>query len=127
MNHFRHLRLRSKVQAYVDGELDEPAARQVRAHLSQCWWCSGDAQTHRLVRVALRRRRDRVPSLPVERPRRFVRDIDRSQPDSGRKQVPAPTRGLGKIGVPGSVNSASVTKASTSPPMRSSRSIRLWD
>jgi len=75
MNHLGHLRLRSKVQAYVDGELHGPAAKRVRVHLTQCWWCSGEAQTHRLVRVALRRRRDSVPSLPVERLRRFVREI----------------------------------------------------
>ena len=127
MNHFRHLRLRSKVQAYVDGELDGPTAGQVRAHLIQCWWCSGDAQTHRLVRVALRRRRDRVASLPMARLRRFVRGIDRSRPDSGRPQAPAPTHGTGKIGVSGFVTRASVTKASASPPMRLSGSIRLLD
>ena len=81
MSHLRHLRLRSKVHPYIDGELDATAAQQVRAHLSECWWCSGDAQTHRLVRAALLRRRDRVRSLPLARLRRFVRDIDPSRPD----------------------------------------------
>lgn len=73
-----HLRLRSRVPAFVDGELDESTARAVRAHLRECWWCSADAQTHRLVRSTLRRRRTEISSLPVARLRRFVRDLDRA-------------------------------------------------
>jgi anti-sigma factor RsiW len=64
------------VEAYVDGELDEPTARAVRVHLRECWWCSADAETHRLVRATLRRRRDRTPPLAVARLRRFVRGLD---------------------------------------------------
>jgi len=75
MNPFRHRRLRVMVEAYVDGELRAGDAELVRAHLAECWWCSGDAQTHRLVRAALRRRRDRAVSLPVARLRRFVHGL----------------------------------------------------
>ncbi len=78
VNPFEHLRLRSRVQAYVDGELDVPTAQAVSAHLRECWWCSGEAQTHRLVRGSLRRRGEGLSSLPVARLRRFVRDLDRS-------------------------------------------------
>lgn len=77
MNPLVHLRLRSMVEAYVDGELDGATARAVRAHLRECWWCSADAQTHRLVRSSLRRRRGGLSSLPVTRLRRFVRDLER--------------------------------------------------
>ena len=66
------------IEAYVDGELDGPDARAVRTHLRECWWCSGDAQTHRLVRASLRRRGDGLSSLPVARLRRFVRGLDRA-------------------------------------------------
>jgi anti-sigma factor RsiW len=66
------------VAASVDGELDESTARAVRDHLRECWWCSADAQTHRLVRASLRRQRGGPPSLPVARLRRFARDVDRS-------------------------------------------------
>lgn len=96
MSHLRHLRLRSKVQAYVDGELDAPAARKVRIHLRECWWCSGDAQTHRLVRAALRRRRDHVTSLPLARLRRFVRGIDPSRP-AAAPQKPGPRHETGRV------------------------------
>jgi anti-sigma factor RsiW len=76
MNPFVHRRLRSMIEAYVDGELDAPGARSVQAHGSEWWWCSADAQTHRLVRAALRARGDRISSLPVARLRRFVRSVD---------------------------------------------------
>lgn len=77
MNPFQHHRLKALVEAYVDGELRPSEAELVRAHLAECWWCSGDEQTHRLVRVALHRRRDRTVSLPVARLRRFVRGLGR--------------------------------------------------
>ncbi|HEX5334039.1 MAG TPA: zf-HC2 domain-containing protein [Cellulomonas sp.] len=78
MNPLVHRRLRSMVAAFIDGELDEPTARAVRDHLRGCWWCSADAQTHRLVRASLRRRRGGPPSLPVARLRRFARGLDRA-------------------------------------------------
>ncbi|MGV8964646.1 MAG: zf-HC2 domain-containing protein [Cellulomonas sp.] len=65
------------VEAYVDGELVGADAALVRAHLTECWWCSGDAQTQRLVRAALHRRADRAISLPVARLRRFVHSLGR--------------------------------------------------
>lgn len=64
MNLLVHRRVRAMVDAYVDGELEVRDARVVRAHLRDCWWCSADAQTHRLVRASLRRRGTLVV-LPV--------------------------------------------------------------
>lgn len=52
----RHRRLRRQVEAYVDGYVTSPAdAAVVRAHLKECWDCSGDADTLRLIKVSLRR------------------------------------------------------------------------
>jgi anti-sigma factor RsiW len=74
----RHRRLRSKVESYFDGELDERASAQVHRHLHECWFCSGELETLRLVRAALRRRRNAAVSLPLMRLRRFARDVDPS-------------------------------------------------
>ena len=67
MSHLRQLRRSSQAQAqaYVDGELDAPAARPVRVHLRQYWWCSRHAQTHRLVRAGLSAKRCFWPNTPT--------------------------------------------------------------
>lgn len=77
MNPVRHHRLRSMLEAYADDELDPRDAALVRTHLRMCWWCSGEVQTHRLVRAALRRRREPCPSLPVTRLRRLADTLGR--------------------------------------------------
>lgn len=45
--------MRRQVEAWVDGEVTGWAAREVAAHLEQCWGCSGDAELARLVKAAL--------------------------------------------------------------------------
>lgn len=70
----RHRRLRREVEAYVDGYVVSPdRAAVVRAHLEQCWDCSGDADTLRLVKAVLRRRGRLQPtSLSAARLRQWA-------------------------------------------------------
>jgi anti-sigma factor RsiW len=76
MSVLRHLRSRSQLEAYLDGELDAPTSATVADHVRDCWFCSGDLQTLRLIRAALRRP-GRPPSLPVLRLRRFAQQVER--------------------------------------------------
>ena len=51
-----HRRMRHHVEAYVDGELRSPVrAAEVRAHVDDCWGCSGDAEALRLIKRSLHR------------------------------------------------------------------------
>jgi anti-sigma factor RsiW len=63
--------MRRALEAYLDGELDSPAALEVAGHLSICWECNTVAETLRLMKMALRKRRARVPTMVAER--RLVR------------------------------------------------------
>ncbi|WP_372595216.1 zf-HC2 domain-containing protein [Actinotalea sp.] len=73
MNLLRHRRLRRRLVPYLDGELDAGPAGEVAAHLRDCWGCSGDAETNRLIRAALRHMgADGTVSLPVVRLQRFA-------------------------------------------------------
>lgn len=82
MNPFAHRRMHRLLAAYLDGELHGAPAGAVREHVRGCWWCSGEAETHRLVRVALRASRERTTSLPVLRLRRFLSGVDQPLPGS---------------------------------------------
>ncbi len=57
-----HRHLRRAVVAYVDGELTRGQAAAVEAHLRDCWGCSGDADTVRLMKRSLQRPAARRPS-----------------------------------------------------------------
>jgi anti-sigma factor RsiW len=76
MTTLRHRRLRSLLDAFVDGELHPSTAAQVGAHLRRCWWCSGQVQSARLVKVALARRRAVGVFQSVERLRRLGPETD---------------------------------------------------
>ncbi|MFH5822901.1 anti-sigma factor family protein [Georgenia sp. AZ-5] len=52
MDFWQHLRLRTWVEPYVDGELDASRSREVAEHLNDCRGCSGLAELQRLVRAA---------------------------------------------------------------------------
>jgi anti-sigma factor RsiW len=71
-----HSRMRRAVDAYVDGELPPARAAAVEAHLTDCWGCSGDAETLRLMKRSLRRLRHRGPSeLTLARLRRWAEGL----------------------------------------------------
>jgi anti-sigma factor RsiW len=75
---FGHRRVRRAVDAYVDGELTRGQAAAVAAHLDECWGCSGDADTLRLVKRSLQRRATRRPSdLALARLRRWAEGLAR--------------------------------------------------
>jgi anti-sigma factor RsiW len=59
--------MRRAVEAYLDGELDPDDQAEAARHLSICWECSTAAETLRLIKRALRLRRDRTPSTVAER------------------------------------------------------------
>jgi anti-sigma factor RsiW len=73
-----HRRVRRAVDAYVDGELTRGRAAAVAAHLAECWGCSGDADTLRLVKRSLQGRATRRPSdLALARMRRWAEGLAR--------------------------------------------------
>lgn len=73
MNRLTHRRMRRVVSALVDGELDATTAAAVRAHLRDCFDCSGDAELARMVKASLRNRADRErDAVTVARLRRFA-------------------------------------------------------
>jgi membrane glycosyltransferase len=78
MSLIRHLRLRKKIEPYLDGELDQRSSAVVAEHVRDCWYCSGNLQDLRLIRAALLRRSVEPPSLPLLRLRRFAQRIDGS-------------------------------------------------
>lgn len=67
------MRLRALVEAYVDGELTGPQRRAVATHLTECWNCSADADTLKLIKHSLRTGPLRAPDfLARHRLRRFA-------------------------------------------------------
>ena len=73
--------MRRAVDAYLDGELTPDARAEVARHLSVCWECSIAAETVRLLKRALTKRRDRMPaSIAEQRLRRFAEDLARAGP-----------------------------------------------
>ncbi|MGH9110918.1 MAG: zf-HC2 domain-containing protein [Acidimicrobiales bacterium] len=73
-----HRRVRRAVDAYVDGELARGQAAAVAAHLDNCWGCSGDADTLRLMKRSLQRLAARRPSdLARARLRRWAERLAR--------------------------------------------------
>jgi anti-sigma factor RsiW len=68
-----HRRMRRDLDAYVDGELPRVRVAAVEGHLEDCWGCSGEAETLRLMKWSLRRLAARRPSdLALARLRRWV-------------------------------------------------------
>jgi anti-sigma factor RsiW len=76
MQTLRHRAVRRDVTAYFDGELDADRTAAVLRHVRGCWGCSGDLETLRMLRAALRRRAA-VPRLDAARLRRFAEGVGR--------------------------------------------------
>lgn len=55
------------LQAHLDGELDEVAARRVARHLERCARCGLEASTYRAIKDALARRAGDVPDDALHR------------------------------------------------------------
>lgn len=63
------------LQRYLDGELDERAARRVGRHLELCRRCGAEAAGYRTIKRALGRRRAELDPASVARLRRFAADL----------------------------------------------------
>ena len=78
MSLLRHREMRRLVQSYLDHELRGDSARRAVMHLQDCFDCSTDAETRRLVRHSLRRIAERSgPRLAQARLRRYGEDLAR--------------------------------------------------
>jgi len=72
------------VTAHLDGELLDPSAQVVWHHLSQCWDCSSDAETLRLIKHSLRtQRQSTTATLAFRRLDRFARRL----PERGEERT----------------------------------------
>ncbi|MEU1667335.1 zf-HC2 domain-containing protein [Streptomyces sparsogenes] len=49
----------AELQSYLDGELDAPASRRIRAHVARCHRCAGELAAYQRVTNALASRRAR--------------------------------------------------------------------
>ncbi len=76
--------MRRAVEAYLDGELPPDAGADVARHLAVCWECSTVAETLRLVKHALQRRRAALgPSMAETRLRRLANNLAAGPPPDG--------------------------------------------
>jgi anti-sigma factor RsiW len=76
------------LQAYLDDELDEDAARKVAAHLEDCRRCGLEAETYEALKASLRRGPSGLADEPVARLREFGERLARGELDPG--ELPAP-------------------------------------
>ncbi len=71
------------LQSQLDGELDDNRREQVAAHLAECERCGLEAEVLEGVRLALRRRRKRLPVATASALRDFSNRLihDEDPPD----------------------------------------------
>ena len=75
-----HLLLSPRIGPYLDGELDPAMEARVRAHVRECWRCSGELELQLGTGAALRQRRAAgPPSLAVTRLRHFALSAPRNR------------------------------------------------
>lgn len=77
---------------YLDGEIDDVAARRIARHLEVCRRCGLDASTYTEIKSALVRRGEPVPDEALERLRRFGSDLI-SDPSDERGDEPGDETG----------------------------------
>jgi anti-sigma factor RsiW len=68
------------LQAYLDGELGPLDAERVAQHLEHCDRCEIEAATVSRVVASIRRQRPDLEVESLERLRRFVEELDGSEP-----------------------------------------------
>jgi anti-sigma factor RsiW len=76
------------LQAYLDDELDERAARRVAAHLEDCRRCGLEADTYEALKASLARRPVELTDEPVARLREFGARLARGELDPGEISAP---------------------------------------
>lgn len=60
-----------RLQAYLDGEVDETTAHLVASHLEDCRMCGLEAETYERIKAALAAERPEVPPDSLARLREF--------------------------------------------------------
>jgi anti-sigma factor RsiW len=75
----------AELQSYLDGELDAPAARRVRAHVARCHRCAGELAAYQRITNALASRGAREG--PDEAVLGRLRDLAGSLADPARSRT----------------------------------------
>lgn len=65
------------LQTYLDGELDEAAARRVAEHLEDCRRCGLEAEVYQEIKTALGERHKALDRQAIERLRQFAEQLAR--------------------------------------------------
>lgn len=78
MRPVEHLRVRHRIGAFLDGELNGATARLVAGHLQDCWTCNDTAHDLRLIRASLTHLgRTAPPTVAAARLRRLAARLGR--------------------------------------------------
>lgn len=70
------------LQTYLDGALDEVAARRVAEHLEDCRRCGLEAEVYEEIKTALGEQDRTVDPRAIERLRRFAEQLARGEPSA---------------------------------------------
>lgn len=68
-------RVGEKLQAYLDGEVDDLTTRRIAHHLEACRRCGMELEVYTEIKASLRRRGGRVEADAVERLRSFGQQL----------------------------------------------------
>lgn len=100
-------RMEARLDAYVDGELDAPAARAVERHLHECAACRGRDARHRALRAALQQHAPRfaAPHQLRDRVRAAARDAaaSRAAPSATGRALTTTGRGWRRLAIAASL------------------------
>lgn len=73
-------RVGEKLQAYLDGEVDDLTTRRIAHHLEDCRRCGMDLDVYTQIKASLQRRGDEVAADALERLSAFSQQLA-SEPD----------------------------------------------